>query len=213
MSKAGENMYKVVLFDLDGTLIDPRLGIINSVTYALNKYNIEVKDSSELLKFIGPPLVVSFETFYNFSKEKAIEATSFYREYYKDKGVNENVLYDGVKELLKKLHENNFIVGLATSKPEIFAKHILLHYDILKYFDIIAGATLEINGNTITVNMTSSEPLYTDTAAGYNLPIVTIGGRNADSVGKSTTMAVVSSIVLMIVATGIITLLLEVFKV
>ena len=136
-------MYKVVLFDLDGTLIDPRLGIINSVTYALNKYNIKVKDSSELLKFIGPPLVVSFQSFYNFSKEKAIEATSYYREYYKDKGVNENVLYDGVKELLNLLHNNNYVIALATSKPEIFAKHILLHYDILKYFDVIAGATLD----------------------------------------------------------------------
>ena len=136
-------MYKVVLFDLDGTLIDPKLGIINSVTYALNKYNIKVKDNSELLKFIGPPLVSSFQLFYNFSKEKAIEATNYYRQYYKEKGINENTLYEGVIDILSYLHDNGYVIGLATSKPEVFARHILLHYDILQYFDVIAGATLD----------------------------------------------------------------------
>ena len=62
-------MYKAVIFDLDGTLTDPGIGITNSVMYALDRYGIEVKDRSELYRFIGPPLSESFERFYGFSKE------------------------------------------------------------------------------------------------------------------------------------------------
>ena len=67
-------MYQTVLFDLDGTLTDPGVGITNSVMYALKKYGIEVSDRTELYKFIGPPLQESFELFYDFPEEKAGEA-------------------------------------------------------------------------------------------------------------------------------------------
>ena len=96
-------MYEVVLFDLDGTLTDPGVGITNSVAYALDKYGIQTKSRAELYKFIGPPLHESFEVFYGFSKEQAMEAVAYYREYYRDRGIFENVLYEGMEELLINL--------------------------------------------------------------------------------------------------------------
>ncbi len=135
--------YETVLFDLDGTLTDPGEGIANSVAYALNKYGIEVEDKKELYKFIGPPLYVSFSTFYGFSEEKAREAITFYREYYKDKGINECKLYNGIKELLITLKSAGYKLALATSKPEIFAHRVLENYDIHKYFDFIGAATTD----------------------------------------------------------------------
>ena len=136
-------MYKVVLFDLDGTIVDPVVGITNSIIYAFKKYNMEVKDRTELLKFIGPPLVDSFQEFYGFSKEKAWEAMAFYREYYSVKGVLENELYDGIEEMLKTLKENGYVIGLATSKPEPFARQIVEYFKLTKYFDYIAGASFD----------------------------------------------------------------------
>lgn len=100
-------MYEVVLFDLDGTLTDPGVGITNSVAYALNKYGIEVTDRSELYKFIGPPLQESFEHYYGFSKEKAQEAVAYYREYYREKGIFENLVYEGMEELPLLATEKN----------------------------------------------------------------------------------------------------------
>ena len=76
--------YETLLFDLDGTLTDPGVGITNSVAYALEKYGIVVEDKTELYQFIGPPLHESFERFYGFGKEHAMEAVAFYREYYRD---------------------------------------------------------------------------------------------------------------------------------
>ena len=136
-------MYKVVLFDLDGTLVDPVVGITNSVIHAFKKYNMEVKDRSELFKFIGPPLVDSFQEFYGFSKEKAWEAMGFYREYYSVKGVFENTLYEGIEEMLKTLKEHGYVIGLATSKPEPFARLIIESFKLTKYFDYIAGASFD----------------------------------------------------------------------
>ena len=75
--------YDVVLFDLDGTLTDPGEGITNSVIYSLKKYNIQIKDRSELYKFIGPPLHESYEKYFGFSKEEAKKAVEYYREYYR----------------------------------------------------------------------------------------------------------------------------------
>jgi phosphoglycolate phosphatase len=135
--------YEYILFDLDGTLTDSGIGITNSVMYALKKYGIEVSDRSELYRFIGPPLWDSFENYYGFSKEEAKTAVEYYREYYRDKGIFENLIYDGFENLLKTLKDNNKILIVATSKSEVFAKQILEHFDIAKHFTYIAGSNLD----------------------------------------------------------------------
>lgn len=135
--------YEYVLFDLDGTLTDPATGITNSVIFALKKYGIEVRDRRELYKFIGPPLGGSFEKYYGFSKREADTAVEYYREYYRDKGIFENSVYDGIKDLLKELTDNDHLLIVATSKPEVFAKQILEYFDIAKYFIYIAGSNLD----------------------------------------------------------------------
>ncbi len=135
--------YKYFLFDLDGTLTDPFLGITNSVAYSLKHYGINVEDRKELACFIGPPLYESYEKYYGFSHEGAVEAVEKYREYYRDKGIFENRLYDGAEQLLATLKEKGFTVALATSKPEVFALRILEHFGILKYFDVVVGSLLD----------------------------------------------------------------------
>lgn len=141
-------MYKHILFDLDGTLTDPAVGITNSVAYALEKFGIIIDDKRTLYKFIGPPLVDSFKEFYGFDEQKALLAVEYYREYFSVTGILENSVYDGIQNLLSKLKDNGLIVILATSKPEVFAKRILEHFKLDKYFDVIAGSTLDTSRNT-----------------------------------------------------------------
>jgi phosphoglycolate phosphatase len=136
-------LYQYFLFDLDGTLTDPGIGITNSVAYALKKFDIEVADKSELFKFIGPPLQNSFQEYYNFTEEQSALAVQYYREYFKDKGIYENIVYDGVIELLSTLKRENKSIILATSKPQEFAIRILDYFELSKYFDSIVGATMD----------------------------------------------------------------------
>ncbi len=136
-------MYDILLFDLDGTLTDPGEGITNSVAYALKKRGIEVKDRKELYPFIGPPLLDSFMRYFGFSEEEAEECVKDYRVYFSDRGIFENEVYPGVPKLLEALKEQGKTVVLATSKPEHFAKQILDHFDLAKYFDLAAGATMD----------------------------------------------------------------------
>lgn len=135
--------YSVVLFDLDGTLIDTGRGITNSVMYSLKKFGIDVQDRKSLYKFVGPPLHKSYENFYGFSKEKSMLAVEYYREYYRDKGVFEVELYDGIVELLKALKNNGLNIAVATSKPKIFAVKVLKYVGIYDYFDVVIGAELD----------------------------------------------------------------------
>lgn len=136
-------MYSYVLFDLDGTLTDPGVGITNSVAYALKKYGIEVEDKTSLYKFIGPPLKCSFEKYYGFSEEDSLKAVAYYREYFRDKGIYENEIFDGVKELLERIKKSGRRIILATSKPDEFANTVLDYFGISQYFDFVAGATME----------------------------------------------------------------------
>ena len=140
-------MYNTILFDLDGTLTDPGIGITNSVAYALSKWNIEVSDRSELYKFIGPPLLDSFAEYYGFSEEDCQKALTYYREYFRGKGIYENKVYPGVVEMLETLKNSGKKIILATSKPEEFAIIILKHFDLYKYFDFVAGATMDESRN------------------------------------------------------------------
>lgn len=136
-------MYQTILFDLDGTLTDPGEGITNSVAYALEKFEIKNEDRSQLFKFIGPPLKDSFMEFYGFSEEDALKAIAYYRERFREKGMFENKVYDGIVELLSKLQKAGKKLIIATSKPEEFTLTILKHFDLLQYFDFIAGATMD----------------------------------------------------------------------
>ena len=135
--------YDTVLFDLDGTLTDPGVGITKSVEYALNRYGITVPDRAVLYPFIGPPLIDSFMKYYGFSKEQAVEAVEVYREYFRVKGLYENEVYPGVTELLKALKEAGKTLLIASSKPEGFVLTILKHFDLLPYFDFVGGASMD----------------------------------------------------------------------
>lgn len=140
-------MYQYILFDLDGTLTDPEIGITNCVMYALEKFGIKVEDRSALHPFIGPPLLYSFQTYYGLSEEESALAVKYYRERFAVEGWHENEVYEGVETLLKQLKDNGKKVILATSKPEEFALKILHHFDLMQYFDFVAGATMDGSRN------------------------------------------------------------------
>ncbi|MBQ2847177.1 MAG: HAD family hydrolase [Clostridia bacterium] len=172
--------YSVVLFDLDGTLTDPGIGITNSVMHALKKYGIEVEDRAELYKFVGPPLIDSFERYYGFSHDEAVKSVAYYREYYRDKGMFENSVYDGIEDLLKRLCEKGKNIILATSKPEPFAKEILRHFDLEKYFFFAAGSTMDETrtNKADVIEYALSECLITDKTS-----VVMVGDREHDIIG------------------------------
>ena len=133
----------VVLFDLDGTLTDPELGITKSVQYALKHYGIEIDDLKSLRKCIGPPLKQSFMEFFGFDEVKAEEAIERYREYFSKYGIYENDIFDGIRELLEELCHRGKKVVLATSKPRVFAEEILKHFGIEKYFSFLSGSEFD----------------------------------------------------------------------
>lgn len=136
-------MYDVILFDLDGTLTDPGEGITNSVAYALRKFGIEVPDRRALYKFIVPPLYESFMKYYGFDRAGGLAAVEAYREYYRDRGIWENRVYDGIPALLAELKAAGKTLVLGTSKPEEFAERILKHFALRQYFDFVAGSTMD----------------------------------------------------------------------
>ena len=135
--------FKYYLFDLDGTLTDPGIGITNSVMYALEKFNIHVSDREELYPFIGPPLVYSFMKYYDFDEKQALQAVEYYREYFRVDGIFENKLYGGIPEMLEELKARNAVTALATSKPYEFSVRILEHFGLRQYFDFVGAATMD----------------------------------------------------------------------
>lgn len=135
--------YKILLFDLDGTITDSAEGIINSAIYALEQLNQPIPESKELYSFIGPPLKESFEKKCYLNEIEAELAVTYYREYYQKKGLYENKVYQGIPELLTHLNELGHQLYIATSKPEIFAQKILLHFELTDYFNGIYGASLD----------------------------------------------------------------------
>ena len=135
--------YQYLLFDLDGTLTEPKVGITKSVAYALKYYGIHVEDLDTLCPFIGPPLKESFMKYYGFDDTKAEEAVEKYREYFRPHGVYENEVYEGVPEMLKALKQSGKTLILATSKPTVFAEIILEHFQLKQYFTVVVGSELD----------------------------------------------------------------------
>lgn len=134
---------RTVLFDLDGTLTDPKLGITTCVQHALRRFGIEVPDRDELECFIGPPLADSFRRYYGLDERQAAQAIDYYRERFSTVGLYENAVYDGVPELLSRLRARGQTLAVATSKPTVYSQQILDHFDLSRFFDAVVGSELD----------------------------------------------------------------------
>ena len=133
---------KAILFDLDGTLTDSGEGIINCASLALSHFGLPVPDRETMRVFVGPPLRDTLMQF-GVKPENVEEAMTVFRSRYLTKGKYENKPYPGIRELLDRLRSQGHKLYVATSKPEIMAVDVLNHFDLAKYFDIIAGATMD----------------------------------------------------------------------
>ena len=134
---------KNVLFDLDGTLTDPAEGITNALMHAQRRLGREVSPREELFVFIGPPLIETFMSEWGLTRAEADQALVYYREHFGTKGLFENVPYAGIGDCLARLKEAGLRLFVATSKPEPLSLRILEHFDLLKYFEAVAGSTMD----------------------------------------------------------------------
>lgn len=132
-------MYTTFLFDLDGTLTDPKEGIINAVLYVLEKMGIEEVNISELDSFIGPPIQQSFADRYNMNEIEVERAVFYFREYLKKSGLLENKVYDGIGALLQELKDAGNRLFVATSKPTVFAKQVIEHFQLTTFLKRLLG--------------------------------------------------------------------------
>ncbi|MDX8367066.1 HAD family hydrolase [Cytobacillus sp. IB215665] len=176
--------YKVILFDLDGTLSDPKIGITKSVQYALKNMDIDEDDLDKLECFIGPPLQVSFADYYQFDEEKIERAIELFRERFKDKGMFENVLYPNIPRLLSQLKEQNYKLVVATSKPTVFAEKILNYFHIEQFFDLVVGSNLDGSRASKTEIIQHVLDEYNETELNN---FIMIGDRKHDIIGANNT--------------------------
>lgn len=136
-------MEKYLLFDLDGTLTDPKVGITTCIQYALASFGIEENDLSNLEKFIGPPLRDSFREYYGFDGEQTEKAIEKYRERFAEVGLFENEVYEGIPQMLRTLQSKGYYLAVASSKPQVYVERILEHFDLAKYFKVVVGSELD----------------------------------------------------------------------
>lgn len=140
----------ILFFDLDGTLTDSEEGIVRSVAAALGQMGI-ISDEKTLKKFIGPPLTWSFPHYYGLGEQETQEAIRLFRVRYSSVGKFENKVYDGIPETLGALRTAGYRLAVATSKPEHFALEITDHFDLTRYFDLVAGTTPDESGTKVDV--------------------------------------------------------------
>lgn len=172
--------YQLILFDLDGTLTDPKVGITRAVQHALARFDIAVTDLDSLKPFIGPPLHHSFARYYGFDRVQAREAVAFYREYFTDTGIYENTVYPGIPQLLDRLSAAERRLIVATSKPTIYAQRIVDHFQMSPYFTRVVGSNLDLTRTGKAEIIADILTLYPDVA---REAIVMIGDREHDIIG------------------------------
>ena len=134
------------LFDLDGTLTDPRLGITESVRYAMGKMKRPLSPQTNIDWCIGPPLQENFARLLDTTDQARIdEAVAFFRERFSTVGLYENELYPDIPPVLTQLQAGGCRMFVATSKPTVFAAKIVAHFKLDAYFEMVHGC--ELNGH------------------------------------------------------------------
>jgi phosphoglycolate phosphatase len=171
----------LVLLDLDGTLTDPYDGITRCVSYALEGLGRPRLGQRELRSFIGPPLQDRFASL-GLDDSEVERAVDLYRERFRDIGLFENRVYDGIPEALAALAAVPVRLALATSKPTLFARRIVEHFGLDVHLDLVAGATLDGSRRTkADVIRFALTTLAVDPATA-----VMVGDREQDIVGART---------------------------
>ena len=161
--------YQYLLFDLDGTITDPKEGITKSAQYALEAFGIHEPDADKLTPFIGPPLIDSFQEFYHMPPEQAALAVKKYRERFEQVGWLENLLYDGMDSLLRGLQSAGCRLAVASSKPTVFVERILNHFGIADCFAVVVGS--ELSGARTKKEEVVQEALRISPPGGETAPI------------------------------------------
>ncbi len=134
-------MPRTLLFDLDGTLTDPKPGIVRSIQYALKKLGVAAPAGDDLTWCIGPPLLESLG--HLVGDAHAAEALTLYRERFSDIGWRENAVYPGIPELLRERQDAGDQLLIATSKPHVYAERIVQHFGLAARFERVFGAELD----------------------------------------------------------------------
>ena len=173
-------VYDAILFDLDGTLTDPKIGITKGIQYALSKFDIIVDDLDKFVPFIGPPLFESLQKFYRLDEATARKAVEFYREYLWDKGMYENYLYPRISESLESLKSNRKNLIVATSKLTSLAEETLKHFNLYNYFTLVVGSNPD---NTRILKAEVIAHVLSELPELKNQKVVMVGDRKHDIIG------------------------------
>jgi len=135
------NPYTCVLLDLDGTLIDSAPGITSTLAWTFEQLGEPVPSPSDLLAYVGPPLLQSFETIAGMCEVEARQALATYRERYLEHGVTNVTAYEGIDGLMAAIKASGMPSSLATSKPESLARMALTHLGLIDNLDVMTGAS------------------------------------------------------------------------
>ncbi len=167
-----------VLFDLDGTLTDPKLGFVRSIRFALTKLDIKIEPNTNFESYIGPPLHDTLRQLCG-SDKSAEDAISIFRERYSEIGLFENELYEGIQESLERILGTAKSIHVVTSKPTVFSRRIIEHFELDKYFNVVFGSNLDgsLSDKTELLNHVLEKQGFSPHDA------VMIGDRRFDMIG------------------------------
>ena len=176
--------YKVIAFDLDGTLSDPAHGLIQGFVYCFKKLGLPYENENDLRKYIGPSLYEEWQEDFGFTPDEANDAIEVFREYYNIYGWWDNTLYEGIPEMLGALRKAGKKIVLATSKPLDTAKKVLALFGLTDYFDFIGGAVSHqndqkwqvLNWSLSSVGVDLNDPLQLEKC-------ILVGDRKYDAEG------------------------------
>lgn len=172
--------YSTILFDLDGTLLATKRGVIGSVAKAFQELSYKLPPDDELDGFMGPPLDRCFIDVCRLSEEQTENAVKVYRQIYEKSGMFDADIYDGIPELLCALKDAGFKLGVATSKSLRLARVVLKHFDLLDYFDAVGGTPDNDNAWTKKDSIVSA---IADINGATLQNTVLIGDRKFDAIG------------------------------